>query len=191
MIDFDIDKEYNKFFNIRKVTWSIVDYIINNNKDLLKLLYYGNNTPLNQPDLTNEQIRSMICKNPNEEDTSLKNILFQTEIDDGFNASVSQLRIEIGDIIPINPHQSAIQIIFQIVVPNKLKIITTEYSDVDDRTLAIFQEVAKTLNGKVIDNLCSPLYLDRKGNEGRSTGAYREKQNKNYSGYWMTFVALC
>lgn len=186
----ELDKNYNKYSNVRKVTWEIVDYIINNNPRLLKLLYYKDNTPLAHQDLTIDQIKEMICKNPEVEDTSLKNILFQTEIDEGLNIAVSQLRIELGDIIPLNAHQSAIEIHFQIVVPNKQKIIVTEYSDVDDRTLALFQELSSTLNGVVLGNLCSPLYLDRKGEEGRRTGAYREKQNKNYSGYWVTFVAL-
>lgn len=187
-----INKEYNIFSNIRKVTRQIVDYLVDNNcQDLLKLLYYGNTEPLMQPDLTITDIQNMICKDPLLEDTSKKNILFQTEIDDGFSASVSQLRIEIGDIYPINAHQGAIQINFQIVVPHKQKLIVTDVSDVDDRSVAIFQELAKIFNGTVIGNLCSPMYLDRRGMQGGTTGAFREKQNKNYSGYWATFVALC
>ena len=186
-----LNKEYNSFYNIRSVTRQIVDYIVENNQNLLKLLYYGDAEPLTKSDLTISQIKEMICKDPLLEDTSKKNILFQTEIDDGLNAAVTQLRIELGNIYPINAHQCAIQINFQIVVPNKQKLIVTNVSDVDDRTVAIFQELAKTLNGTIIGNLCSPMYLDRRGMQGGTTGAYREKQNKNYSGYSVTFVALC
>ena len=67
----ELNKGYNKYSNIRKVTWEIVDYLINNNKNLFKLLYYKDNTPLSNPDLTIEQIQNMICKNPEVEDTSL------------------------------------------------------------------------------------------------------------------------
>ena len=187
-----INKEYNDFSNIRPVTEQIINYLIDKNQQkLLKLLYYGNSIPLEQPDLTMAQMRDMICQDPLNDDTSTKNILFQTEIDDGFSASVSQLRVEIGNIYPVDAHRAAIQINFQIVVPNKQKLIVTDISRVDDRTVAIFQELAKIFNGTVVGNLCSPMYLDKKGTQGGTTGAIREKQNKNYSGYWVTFVALC
>ena len=184
------NKQYNDFYNLRSVTRNIIDYIVENNQNLLKLLYYGDAEPLSKDDLTIQQIQQMICKNPLVEDTTKKNILFQTEIDEGFSASVSQLRVEIGDIYPVDPHRCALQINFQIVVPNKQKLIVTDISDVDDRSVAIFQELAKTLNGKLIGNLSSVMFLDRRGTQGGTTGAYREKQNKNYSGYWVTFVAL-
>lgn len=185
------NKDYNEFSNIRRVTSDIIDYLVENNPDLLKLLYYTDSTPLQHSNLTTKQIQEMICKRPDIEDTSLKSILFQTEIDEGLNIAKPQLRIELGDIVPMNAHRGAILINFQIVVPNKQKIIVTEYSEVDDRSVAIFQELTKTLNGAVLGCLCSPLYLDRKGNEGRTTGAYRDtRQNKNYSGYWVTFAAL-
>lgn len=186
-----VEKEYNKFYNIRKVTWEIVNTIIQNNQNILKLLYYTNSTPLNQPDLDIDQIRNMICKDPVQEDTATKNILFQTLIDDGVTIAIPQLRIEIGDIIPLEAPRGAVEINFQVVIPNKQKIIVTDESPVDDRGLALFQEIAKTFNGTAIQYLSSPLYLDRRGNNGGSTGAYREKQNKNFSGYWITFMALC
>lgn len=182
--------KYNDFYNLRSVTRNIIDYIVENNKDLLKLLYYGDNEPLSKPDLTRQQIQQMICKNPLIEDTTEKNILFQMEIDEGFSASVSQLRVEIGDIYPIDAQRCAFQIVFQIVVPHKQKLIVTNISDVEDRSLAIFQELAKTLDGTLIGDLCSVMYLDRRGTMGGTSGAYRQKQNKNYSGYEVVFIAL-
>lgn len=183
--------EHSTFENTRNLTRKIVDYLFENANDLWKLLYYTDTQPTFKPDLNSAQKASMICKDYSiVNDTVTKNVLFQTEIDEAFSALVPQLRIEIGDIYPYQAFNSAIQVCFQIVVPNKLQIISTGYSDVDDRALAIFTELCKALNGKYIPETGSKgeIFMNMSAAYGRQTGASRERNNKNYSGYWVNMI---
>lgn len=183
--------EHSNFINVRDLTRKIVDYLFDNSKDLWKLLYYTDSQPTFQPDLDVSQKANMICKEymlPN--DMVTKSVLFQTEIDEAFITNIPQLRIEIGDIYPYQALNAAVQVCFQIIVPNKLQIISTEFSDVDDRAFAIFTELAKTLNGTYIPESGSKgeMYMNLSAGYGRQTGAVRERNNKNYSGYWVTMI---
>jgi hypothetical protein len=183
--------EHSTFENTRNLTRKIVDYLFENAENLWKLLYYTDTQPTFKPDLTTSQKASMICKDYSiPSDSVTKNVLFLTEIDEAFSASVPQLRIEVGDIYPYQAFNSAVQVCFQIIVPNKMKIISTEYSDVDDRCLAIFAELSKALNGKYIPQTGSKgeIFMNMGAAYGRQTGASRERNNKNYSGYWVNMI---
>lgn len=190
-------REYNKFVAIDNATRCIVDYLFENNTDLWKLLYYYQNNvlPLSQPNLTNSQKQGMICTDPYATNGNVdKSILFQTVTDEAFSTAIPQLRIEVGDIVPIDPYRGYINIDFQIVVPNKQDIFTAPYNSVARRTDAIFRELAKSLNGVQIPNsmFYSPLFLDRSApnGAGRNTGSVRQQMNTGYTGRWVTFSVL-
>lgn len=189
------EKVYNQFNPILGASRKIVDYLFTKAPNLWKLLYYQDTQPLLQPDLTNTQKASMICKNPAiDSSTATKNILFQLDTEEGMDIAVPQIRIRVGDINPINPYQGWIEVVFRIVVPNKMGLITTEYSDVENRELAIFYELNKALNGSAITNagFNSPMFMNRSAPDGagRKTGAFFEGQNKSYSGYWVSYSVL-
>lgn len=192
-----VEKTYNKFEAVDNATRCIVDYLFNTNEDIWKLLYYYQNNvlPLSQPNLTAEQKQNMICTDPYAINENVdKSILFQTVTDEAFSTAIPQLRIEIGDIIPMDPYRAYMNIDFQIVVPNKQDIFTAPYNSVARRSDAIFRELAKSLNGIVIPNslFYSEMYLDRSApnGAGRSTGAYRQQMNTGYTGRWVTFGVL-
>ena len=189
------DLQYNQFSGLDRANRCIVDYLFNNAPDLWRLLYYTDKQPLFQPLLTTEQKSNMIAKDYTIDNiTTTKNILFITETDETFSVAIPQIRIDIGDVLPINSYQSAVEIIFQIIIPNKLHIIQTEYNDVATRGIAIFRELAKALNGRRIDNsgFNSPLFMNRKAPEGvgRNNGAKKIAFNKHYKGYWVSFSVL-
>lgn len=192
----DCGKEYNKFEAIKVVTKNIVNYLILNNEDLWKLLYYikDNELPLSQENLTTQQKIAMISTNPYDiNENTTKNILFQTTaVDETFITAIPQIRIEIGDIIPTDRVRGYIEIIFQIIVPNKQELFTTSYNNVASRSTTIFMELAKSLNGTFIKDsyLKSELFLDRSSSAGRKTGAINIQYNKEYTGRWCTFSVL-
>lgn len=188
----------NTINNVEKLdnfTKTIVDYLMTESPNLWKLLYYTDRQPLIQPDLTLTQKANMICKDPNEDGaTANKNILFQLDTEEGIEIGICQLRIKVGDIIWINPYQAWAEILFRIVVPNKLGLIVTNYSQVADRSLAILRELTKALRNNVVPNstVNSPMFMNRSAPEGagRKTGAFAEGQNTSYSGYLVSMAVL-
>lgn len=191
------EKTYNQFAAVDNATKTIVDFLFSNNENLWKLLYYiePNVLPLSQPALTPDIKRNMICKDPYATNNNVdKNILFQTVSDEAFSTAIPQLRIEIGDIVPIDPYRAFMNIDFQIVVPNKQDVFVAPYNSVARRTDAIFRELAKTLNGVHIpnSNFYSKMFMDRSApnGAGRKNGTYRQQMNEGYTGRWVTFSVL-
>ena len=190
------EKEYNKFIAVNNATKNIINYLIENNEDLWKLLYYIENSilPLSQDNLTFEQKVSMICTNPYDINNNVeKNILFEiTAVDEAFSTAIPQIRIDVGDIIPLDRTRGYMEIAFQIIVPNKQDLFTTESNNVARRSLVIYTELAKTLNGTYIENcnFNSPLFLDRSSIAGKKTGSYPEQYNRHYTGRYVVFSVL-
>lgn len=189
------ENEYNKMEAIDSATKVIIDYLFANNEDLWKLLYYiePNILPLSQPNLTNAQKRNMICTDPYATNENVdKNILFQTVTDEAFSTAIPQIRIEIGDIVPLDRVRAYMYIDFQIVVPNRQDIFTAPYNPVARRSDAIYRELLKTFNGVDIPNskFYSKMFQDRSSNAGRKTGSYRQQMNQNFTGRWVTFSVL-
>lgn len=188
---------YNQFEAIDSASRVIVDFLFENNEDLWKLLFYikPNELPLSKPKLTKKQKKEMICTDPYQVNNNVdKSILFQTVSDEAFSTAIPQLRIEVGDIVPINAYQAYANIEFQIIVPNKQDIFTAPYNNVARRSDAIFRELVKTLNGVDIPNskFYSKMFLDRSApnGAGRKTGTYRQQMNNGYTGRWCTFSVL-
>ena len=191
------ENTYNKFDAIDDAAKVIVDYLFTNNEDLWKLLHYikPKQLPLSQPNLTQEQKKKMICTDAYATNNNVdKNILFQTVSDEAFSTAIPQLRIEVGDIVPINAYQAYANINFQIIVPNKQDVFAAPYNSVARRSDAIFRELAKTLNGVDIPNskFYSKLFMDRSAPDGagRKAGTYRQQMNNGYTGRWVTFSVL-
>ena len=190
------ENEYNNFSPILTATKNIVNYLIDNNEDLWKLLYYTDDgiLPLEQPNLTRQQKISMICTNPYElNDNVEKNILFQImAIDEAFSVAIPQIRIDVGDIVPMDRVRGYMLINFEIIVPNKQDIFTASYNNVAKRSLAIFQQLAQTLNGSNIPDsgFQSKMFMDRSSSAGRKTGCIPEQLSRQYTGLWCVFSVL-
>lgn len=191
------EKFYNQFAAVDNASRVIIDYLFKNNEDIWKLLYYvePKQMPLSLPNLSIEQKSNMICTDPYEVNGNVdKHILFQTVSDEAFSTAIPQLRVEVGDIVPIDAYRAYANINFQIIVPNKQDVFTAPYNSVARRSDAIFRELAKSLNGVNIPNgrFYSKLFLDRSAPDGagRKTGTYRQQMNNGYTGRWVTFSVL-
>lgn len=188
---------YCQFKAVDTATKAITDYLINNNEDLWKLLYYTkpNVLPLEQPNLTLKQKTKMICTDVYAVNNNVdKNILFQTQVGEALKTAIPQVRIEIGDVVGFTPYTGYMYIDFQIVVPNKQDLFVAPYSNIARRSDAIFRELVKTLNGVYIPNTSfnGKMFLDTSApnGAGRKTGAFRQQMNDEYTGRWVTFSVL-
>lgn len=194
------ENSYNKFYSLDGGISAIFDYLFNNASDMWKLLKYTspNDFPFTSPEVTSAEKAAMICNNPadyyNADVVARKNILFQKYNDEEYSVATPQVRMWIDDVVAINSYTGYANIVFQIVVPNKQNQFNGGQMVTSDRTLELFKAICRTLNGTQIpsSNFNSPLFLNKSAPDGagRATGAYRERENKNYSGYNAVFSVL-
>lgn len=190
---------YNKFEALKDGIKRIADYLVENSQDLFKLLKYIEPTdmPLSKPDLTSDEKAAMICSDAismyDINSTTNKNIIFQIDVDEAFWIAAPQIRIEIGDFMPVDSYRGYANINFQIVVPNKQRLFTNGANTIADRSVAIALELIKVLNGAEIpfSSFYSNLFMNKAApnGAGRATGVYRQTQNNGYSGYFLTLSA--
>ena len=188
------NERYCQFLAVDTATKVIVDYMLNNNEDVWKLLHFikPNILPLEQGNLTLKQKTKMICTDVYATNNNVdKNILFQTQVEEGFETAIPQIRIEIGDIVSFDGVRGYMNIVFQIIVPNKQDLFVAPYSNVARRSDAIFRELVKTFNGTYIpnSNFNGALFLNTNApnGAGRKTGAFKYQMNEGYTRRWVTF----
>jgi len=188
---------YNKFEAIRSAPYNILTYLMQNNEDLFKLLKYiaPDVNPYTQPNLTFSEKVAMIAKNSYDTNESVgKNILFITELREGFSVTIAQLRVEVDAIKGINSYQGYTNIWFQIIVPIVADVMGNTNVTGERRTDAIFLELVKSLNGVEITNsgFNSPMFINNEAPDGagRQTGSYRKQANTDYTQRWVCFSVL-
>ena len=173
------DNAYNNYSEARILPKKIVDYLFNNVPDLWRILYYPTD-PDSNIDLTNSQKAKMICKTSSG-DTSKYNILFQHYNNEAMKDATTQIRLEVMKITGLNRTDAQVRILFQVIVNNKLMIVNTKVSNVDNRAAAIMQILVEALNGTRIDGTKTPLNIDY--SQDRYTGVESVYFNTEFSGY--------
>lgn len=191
------NERYCQFTAVDTATKAVVDYLLNNNEDVWKLLKFIKPTilPLEQPNLTLKQKTDMICTNVYAVDGNVnKNILFQTQVGEAFSTAIPQIRVEIGDIVSFDGVRGYMNIIFQVIVPNKQDLFVAPYSNVARRSDAIFRELVKTFNGVYVPdtNFMGAMFINNgaPNGAGRRTGAFKEQMNDEYTSRWAIFSVL-
>ena len=174
-----MDNAYNNYAEVRTLPKKIVDYLFNNVPEFWRLLHYETD-PDNKKDLTNAQKAKMICKT-SAGDTSKYNVLFQHFVDEAMKDATTQVRIEIMKIDSINRTDAQVRVLFQVIVNNKLMVINTNVSNVDNRAAAIMQCLVSSLNGLYLDGLKTPLNIDF--SQDRYSGVNSTYFNTEFSGY--------
>lgn len=186
------NKPYNKFRTIRGAAQEIVNFLFDYAPNLWKLLKYGTKDSLSKPDLTTDEKAAMICVDSSVDgSTAQKNVLMQLDVEDGLTLAINQIRIDLGNVKTSTAQTGTVYIHIQVIVPIKQISVSSPYSEFDNRAVAIVQELANALNGTRLNSFSSVMFLDEQGDGGRSTGIYRQPQNKGYTGYMMIFGALC
>ena len=181
-----MNNAYNNYAEARILPKRIVDYLFANVPSLWKLLYYDED-PMNKADLTNAQKASMICKTSSG-DTSKYNILFQHYANEAMKDATTQIRIEISRIDSVNRTDALVRVLFQVIVNNKLMVVNTDVSNVDNRAMALTQCLVEALNGLQLENLKTPLNIDF--TQDRYTGVVSTFFNSEFSGYELVMSCI-
>lgn len=192
--------KYNAFPALKNGISFLFDYLFHNAPNLWKLLKYTapGDYPYLMVEPTDAEKAQMVCNDPADyykaDVVASKNVLFQKYNDEEYSVATPQVRIFFDDIVAIDSYRGFANVAFQIVVPNRQNQFNGGNVVTNDRAMDIFLTLCETLNGTEIPNspFASPLFLDRnaKDSSGRGTGAFREKQNKSYSGYMAVFSVL-
>jgi len=169
---------YNDYSLVRKIPETIIDYLFSNSPDFWKLLKYSVN-PLDNIDLTDDEKKAMICKSSF--NTENFNIVFQKFTSDAQGISKSQVRVYIEDVASYGRTNVLVRIKFQVIINNKEMIINTPISPVDKRDIAIVQTIVKALNGTILPNTKSQVFINY--DVDRYSGAMETSFNDNYSGF--------
>lgn len=181
-----MDNAYNNYLEARTLPKKIVDYLFNNVPEFWRLLYYEVD-PDSKQDLTNKQKASMICKTSSG-DTSKYNVLFQHYTTDALKDATSQVRIEVMKIDSLNRTDAQVRVLFQVIVNNKLMVVNTNVSNVDNRSTAIMQCLIQALNGLKLDGLKTPLNIDF--SQDRYSGVNSVLFNSEFSGYEIVMSCM-
>lgn len=197
--NYNIPNTYNQFVPAENICECIVDFLFQSPKaaNFWKLLHYPERNCLYKPDVDDTTKANMICKDPSIDGaTATKNIIFQKDIDDGLTLNIPQVRFYTGDFTPLTDYNGAIEILVEIIVPNKLSSgILTDRTQVGDRAYLIGREIQRNITHDIIPNCNanSLIFMNKNAPEGvgRNNGWWRETANKNYSGYFLCFSVLC
>lgn len=111
------------------------------NQNLLKLLYYTDKDPLNNPDLTSKQIAEEVYE-------KLIRVVPRVGATETANSIVAMTVMD-GDLLAANDQFLSISIRLEVLVPLTQWLI----KDSNLRPFAILSELQKSLNGKVIDGI--------------------------------------
>lgn len=181
-----MDNAYNNYLEARTLPKKIVDYLFNNVPNFWKLLYYETD-PDSKPELTNKQKAAMICKTSSG-DTSKFNVLFQHYTNEALKNATSQVRIEIMRVDSLNRTDAQVRVLFQVIVNNKLMIVNTDVSNVDNRSTAIMQCLVEALNGLKLEGLKTPINIDF--TQDRYSGVTSVFFNSEFSGYEVVMSCI-
>jgi hypothetical protein len=172
---------YNTYKLARDLPTIIVNYLFENSPDFWKLLKYSQN-PLSEPDLTDKEKASMICKTSF--NTEEFNVLFQKYTVDAMLKAKSQVRVFIDNISSYGRTNALVRVIFQVIVNNNEMMINTNISKNDKRDVAIMQTIVQTLNGVKLEKTKSQMFINNQID--RFAGAEQVSYNNDYSGFQLT-----
>ena len=151
---------YNKYNQVPFIVDNIISYLINNDDQIWKLLYYtdADAWKSTKPNLTKDQKGALVYDGlKTETDCRVFSDLGQ---DQSWDIEASILRIAIARIIPNNYVVGNISIVFQSY--NHYKISTL--SNHTNRAISIIQRLLYLLNGTEIEGGLGRLYFDRRAN---------------------------
>lgn len=164
---------------VRNLSYKIVNYLINNNEELWKLLYYSGDI-INEPDLTKSQKISLISKN-SYSDIVDKKVFFTRYSADAENTTKTQLRLQVFGIEPQDSEQMLVTVLFQCVVDNQEATLTTSKSNYDNRALAMAQNIVGCLNGATVSDGTMGMFFN--SSVGGLDNIYLTSYGEKFSGY--------
>lgn len=162
---------YNKFTGFSNLCYNILGYLMVNNENLWKLLYYDRPDALDQPNLTLGQKRELIYQGSG--DSEKYKVFRCPYIDDAITSETSQLRVYALTVRPENRSVSVIDFALDCITHTKL----SELEGAQSRVERMVEEILGTLNGQEIDGV-GKLFFD--ASRAAYDGARNEIFNNRY-----------
>lgn len=187
---------YNQHKALRYISNNIIEYLVDNNEIIWKLLKYQSPNALMEPNLTREEKVDLIYNgwtyNGDEytlDKYSTKAVFRQPWLDDANEKASTMLRIYLSTLIPENKVLTTALYTIEAVCHNKSIPIISNLGDNDNEVMVnsenrlelLIQQVLETLNGKKIGSI-GTIFFDMEGNY-MTKGNIGVYNNRNYYGF--------
>ena len=172
---------YNKLQPVRGFGYKIIEQLMKDNDDIWKLLKYNTTDALKHDFLTIEEKKSLIYKGIG--DSTDFRIFKGAFVDDSFDDQVSQLRVYLAAVEPVNRSVSTVNYALEPIVHTKL----LDLDNFEDRLEVMVQQIISTLNGKEIRGI-TKFSFDRSESYYNSA-KLNIYNNRNFFGF--TIIMSC
>ena len=177
---------YLTFAKARKIPYEIVEKLVNDCPELWKLMKYEN--PVGKPDLTKEEISSMIC--PDSMNIDKYNVIFQKmsqqAVADETGKIFAQMRLQVLNSQSLNASTSRLFIVVEFVVNEKKMVCSTDYTIYDNRAFAMLQSFLSAINGQKLSE-DNTVFLN--GTQTASANFQLVNYNNEFSGYQVVMAS--
>ena len=184
--------EYNRFTNIPNFSINIINYLIDNNETIWKLLKYPGNDALNQINLTMDEKTDLIYSGINniEDITNYQKkeqdyrIFTKGMSSDAIENKCSQLHIFLGELSPQNRVTGQAIMYIQIISHNAILTL----NNCLNRNEIFLQQIISTLNGATIKGRTQLSFNKENGYSNRAK--WYKFAEKWYEGYQLTMSCM-
>lgn len=143
---------YATYAMLSSISMRCIEYLLENNELIWKLLKYNDADAWNKPNLTKEEKRAMIYDGSriHGQDMYTKHRIFMdVGQDESLTEEITILQIEPYNLIPANRVRGQVNVIFQILSHYQINHMSNYNTRVD----SIVCEIIKTLNGKSVNGI--------------------------------------
>jgi len=161
-IDVNADSErtaYNKYEGIDELPYKCVEYLMEHNEMIWKLLKYNSSDAYKKVDLTQEEKGALVYKG--QEDATLYRVFMDIGMPDVWTQEACVLRCSLFEDYPDNRTVGTVLMLFEMYSHYKIHHL----DNYRIRTDMMFQQVVKTMNGVAIGGI-GRLHFDKMGYSG-------------------------
>jgi len=152
------NEAYNKYTSMPHYSYKMVQYLVNNNELIWKLLKYPTPDAWSKDDLTYAEKIEMIYKG--EGDGSAFHVFLYDGLNDVETKESTILNIYPFGIAPVNRTVGTVTLMLEVYAHYKVNMLSNYTTRVD----SIIQQLLETFNGTTIDGLgIGEIYFDKRG----------------------------
>ena len=189
---YDTFSVYNRFTNISDFSINIINYLIDHNETIWKLLKYDTNDALSKPSLTADEKTDLIYSGMG----SVDNLIDYHDIEkeyriftkgmssDAIEEYCSQLHIFLGKVSPQNRVTGRVDMYIQIISHNAILVL----DNCRNRNEIFLQQIINTLNGATIEGRTQLSFNEENGSSNQAR--WYKFAEKWYEGYQLVMSCM-
>lgn len=160
--------DYAQYSSYDQISNNCIEYLINNNEDIWKMLKYTDNDPLSNPNLTKAEKQALVYSG--QPDTTEFRVFLDRGQDDALTKTQCILKISPYSITPVNHTNGRVSVLFEVYCNYKINhIVASEYYTT--RIDSIIKNLIQTFNGADIVGL-GRLFLNKKQSYDNGVKSY-------------------